>query len=800
MKKIIIYAEGRSNVFYLSLKDLVNNIVQCDSMTELHQILASCSLSTLVILINKRDSEAIALKSKFPQFEIFSGHGGEKNFSPQLKVIDIEANHQYIHFTAWSELIDKLHNPGHWLQPGLLTTKEQKDTYHFALHLKLAPIRRLDPQFFFMFWYFARIEVAWMADWLHHSSQIELKILNELPKKGKQRRLTIKCDNIFRGLEVCRVGDGVNFYKSMPAYSLDHKTGQMTQSYNINKGKAQVISATKKMIELDFGQPIEVEDIFQKKVFFKRTSSLDSPLVKFYNHFLKKEFHYHDSNLYDSPMRFWQSDDKSPENRAYQPISEIHLEGATKNILSDAGQVAAIHEMLGPRSISLIQGGPGAGKTFTTAVAVEQVIRAGLNCLVVAHSNKALDVLLREISQRVPEKKIFRLGNNPHTITDEKIRKRHRDMRQNKEKEESQAILELMKENQGVVLGVTANSFILDSSLKELFSRTNVDNDYPVVLDYVFVDEASKINFLELLVIVYRAEKVVLIGDDDQLSKIPIPTAVAEHIMQFAKKKLSNESLSFANFPGRDKNLSFLCSLEDIEKWHKLYYQGDLLSAFKQAGLPSVALQFNRRSLPTINEMINEVFAKKLIPGRFNYSNSGRVTLLSVVGREKISKRSFYNTAEAKLVEEELLKFFKKQQKNGELRLFSVAVICSYKAQMELIKKRIRKFFLFHKLFKGRITPQNINDVLNKLIVTVDAYQGDQNELIIITLTRSNDESRVGFLQDLKRLYVASTRAKDEEIFITNQQTLATSNHDEVQEFARKLVIFCKKHKTYVKK
>jgi len=797
MKKIIIYAES-NNVFCLSLKSLIKDIVQFNSISELRQALVMSPSNKIVILINKKESEAIALKKQHPQCDVFAGHGGEKDFSPQLKVIDAEANHQHLHFTTWPELIIKLSDKNHWLQPGLLTTTRGRDLYQFAPSLQLAPMKRLDPQFFFLFLYFARIETAWMADWLHYSGQVKLTILNKLPRKVSRRIISIKCNNVFKGLEVCRVGDGVSFYRVEEGYS--YERGVLREARDHKLCQAKVLSATEKMVEIDFGKLIEIDRLRKGEIFFRRTSSLESPLVRFYNNFFKKEFHYRDSNLYDSPIRFWQADDETPLNRIYSPISKIHLEGATKNILSDAGQVTALQEMIGPRSISLIQGGPGAGKTFITAIAIKQVVAAGLNSLVVAHSNKALDVLLREVSKYVPEKKIFRLGNNPKFITDEKIKKRHRRFRSDKDPKDSWLIQELTNNNQGVVLGVTANSFILDSLLKEIFSKTSTDHDCPLILDYVFVDEASKMNFLELLVMAHRAEKLVLIGDDDQLSKIPVPKVVARHIIEYAKNKLSDGRLNLADFPGRDQDLFFPCTLEIIDKWHKFYSQGDLLSAFKQAGLPTIDLQFNRRSLPTINQMINYVFDKNLIPGRFNYSNSGKVTLLSVVGQEKISKRSFYNLTEAKLVEEELLKFFKKQQKNGELKLFSVAIICSYKAQVNLLKKRLRKFFLFHKLFRGRVNAQNIDEVLNKLIITVDAYQGDQNELIVITLTRSNNENQVGFLKDMKRLYVASTRAKDEVIFITNQHTLAASQHGEVQEFIQNLTRFCKKNKTLAKK
>ncbi len=793
MKNIIIYGE-QDNVFCLSLRDLVQEITLLSLEAELHSALTTCLTNTVVILINKRELEAIRLKSQFPQLDIFLGHGGEKNFSPQVKIIDIGGNHQYLHFTSWSELIDKLNDETSWLKPGLLTIKGGNDLYQFAPHVQSASLSRLDPKFFFLFLYFAYSEIQWLSEWLHFSSKIKLTILNKLPKKvTRRKKITIQCNNFFKGLEVCQVDDIITFYQKVESYY----TWQGPQ-YTKELVRARVISVTEKTIEIEFGQPIDISRLLEKKVFFCRTKSIQSALFRGYRNFLK-QFDYRDSNLYDGPIRFWQAEDLLPKSRTYLPISNIRLSGSTKNILSDSGQVRALHEMLNERSISLIQGGPGSGKTFITAVAVAQLVRAGRNVLVVAHSNKALDVLLREIISHVPEKKVFRLGNNYKSITDEKVKKRHRIFRES-EHHDLLSIRKLTKENKGVVLGVTANSFIFDWLLKNLLSQANAANDHPMILDWAFIDEASKVNFLELLVIAQKTDKLVLIGDDDQLSKIPLPGSVSNHILQQAQNQLSNQKLDFASFAGENKGLSFYATLEEIEKWHKLYSQGDLLSAFKQAGLPTAPLKFNRRSLPLINQMINNVFAKDLIPGRFNYQVTGRVTLLKVVGQEKLNRHSFYNPKEAKIVESELLKFYKKQEKKGEIKLFSVVVICSYKAQVDFIKQKLRKFFLYHQVFQGHINPDNIDETLNRLVVTVDAYQGDQNDLVIITLTRSNEESRIGFLQDLKRLYVAATRAKDEIIFITNHDALVNSDHAGVQEFAQKLALFCKQQGTLVTK
>ena len=55
---------------------------------------------------------------------------------------------------------------------------------------------------------------------------------------------------------------------------------------------------------------------------------------------------------------------------------------------------------------------------------------------------------------------------------------------------------------------------------------------------------------------------------------------------------------------------------------------------------------------------------------------------------------------------------------------------------------------------------------------TVDGFQGQERDVIIISLVRSNDEGQIGFLRDLRRMNVAITRARMKLIILGNQQTM----------------------------
>lgn len=69
-----------------------------------------------------------------------------------------------------------------------------------------------------------------------------------------------------------------------------------------------------------------------------------------------------------------------------------------------------------------------------------------------------------------------------------------------------------------------------------------------------------------------------------------------------------------------------------------------------------------------------------------------------------------------------------------------------------------------------------LNIPINELVATVDSYQGQERDLIILTFTRSNTQGIVGFLKDWRRLNVAMTRAKRQLIMVGDLSTLTRPN------------------------
>jgi len=116
---------------------------------------------------------------------------------------------------------------------------------------------------------------------------------------------------------------------------------------------------------------------------------------------------------------------------------------------------------------------------------------------------------------------------------------------------------------------------------------------------------------------------------------------------------------------------------------------------------------------------------------------------------EKIEGTSTANAEEAAFVFNYLTNFI------TGLEQFSIAVISPYREQIRLLKELFTE------------TPDNIS------INTIDSFQGQERDMVVISMTRSNPEGEIGFLSDTRRMNVAMTRAKKKLVMIGDSSTLA---------------------------
>jgi superfamily I DNA and/or RNA helicase len=119
------------------------------------------------------------------------------------------------------------------------------------------------------------------------------------------------------------------------------------------------------------------------------------------------------------------------------------------------------------------------------------------------------------------------------------------------------------------------------------------------------------------------------------------------------------------------------------------------------------------------------------------------------------------NKSEAELTLLALQNYFNQIGKQRLLdERIDVGVISPYRAQVQYLRRLLMKREFF-KPFRRLIS-----------INTVDGFQGQERDVIVISLVRSNDEGQIGFLRDLRRMNVAITRARMKLIILGDRQTM----------------------------
>lgn len=283
--------------------------------------------------------------------------------------------------------------------------------------------------------------------------------------------------------------------------------------------------------------------------------------------------------------------------------------------------------------------------------------------------------------------------------------------------EEDTSIRSVITDKASVVAG-TCIGFLRESSVESLF------------FDYVIVDEASKANATEALVPALQGEKILFVGDNNQLPPMQKEFVGADNLMneldlsQVDVDKTLFDHL-FLGLPSSKKVLlskQYRMRLGISNLISQCFYDGKLIAA----------------------ETVHEDWSDTVIPFSVNLIDTG-----SGSPNETSHKNSGYtNEAEADLLIKELDLFLNNRlvrldrgDKNGELE---VLVICAYAKQKELVLKKLKRSG-----FDNRVR-----------VETVDASQGTEADVVYFLSTRSNERKAIGFLKDNRRVNVAMSRAK----------------------------------------
>lgn len=420
----------------------------------------------------------------------------------------------------------------------------------------------------------------------------------------------------------------------------------------------------------------------------------------------------------------------------------------------NATQEEAVNKVLHAKDVAIVHGPPGTGKTTTLVEAVYETLHRENQVLVCAQSNMAVDWISEKLVDRGVS--VLRIGN-PSRVNDKmlsftyerrfeshpdypqlwSIRKAIRELyarsRKGAEREAVRQKINSLKDR-AIELEIRINESLFSEA--RVIACTLVGSANRLLTGQkfgtLFIDEAAQALEAACWIPIRKADRVILAGDHCQLPptvKAPeaLRAGLGHTLMQtIVKNKPDTVSLLKLQYRMNDEIMRF------SSEW---FYGGMLQSA------PEVKY----RSILDFDTPIEWINTEGLdCNEEFIGENYGRI-----------------NKSEAELSIEQLKGYITKIGRERFLdERIDVGMISPYKAQVQYLRRLVRNDAFF-KPYRQAIT-----------INTVDGFQGQERDVILISLVRANEEGQIGFLNDLRRMNVAITRARMKLIILGDASTL----------------------------
>ena len=446
-------------------------------------------------------------------------------------------------------------------------------------------------------------------------------------------------------------------------------------------------------------------------------------------------------------------------------------------------QERAVNEVLWAKDVAIVHGPPGTGKTTTLVEAINETLMRESQVLVCAQSNMAVDWISEKLVDRGIN--VLRIGN-PTRVNDKMlgftyerrfeshadypqlwaIRKAIRELRKNRKKGSEnyhQKMDRLKSRAAEIELRINAELF----GEARVIACTLVGSAHHLLegmkFGTLFIDEAAQALEAACWIPMKRASRVILAGDHCQLP----PTVKSIAALRAGLGKTLMERIA-ENKPEVVTLLKIQYRMNDeIMRFSSDWFYGGKVESAPQIKYRSV-LDYDHPItwIDTSNEE-NQITIEGEDAPEDSASTASSVSAANQNSdlnfKEQFVGESFgrINKAEAELTLLTLAEYFTKIGKQRVLsESIDVGIISPYRAQVQYLKKLIKKYEFF-KPYRRLIS-----------VNTVDGFQGQERDVILISLVRSNDEGQIGFLKDLRRMNVAMTRARMKLIILGNKDTM----------------------------
>lgn len=436
----------------------------------------------------------------------------------------------------------------------------------------------------------------------------------------------------------------------------------------------------------------------------------------------------------------------------------------------NTSQNQAISKALLAKDVFLLHGPPGTGKTTTLVALVEQLLATEKQVLVTAPSNVAVDLLTERLAEK--SLNVVRIGHparvdatvqsrtidyllleHPQAKQLKKLRKQATELKrmawQYKRKfgkEEAEQRKLLLNEARWVLDEARAlEDYLLEQLLTsaQVITATLVGTNHVYLkgktFSTVIIDEAAQALEPACWIPVLKAQRLILAGDHCQLPPtVKSLEAAREGLSQSLFEKLAKQYPDFTHL----LHVQYRMNEEIMAFSSGQFYEHRLCAA------PTV--QHHQISMQDAHRQAT--WNKPLL-----FVDTAGCGFDETTEKESGSKR---NEEEARLLLKILTNWLTTVAEFVDIRQLSVGILSPYQAQVRYLETLVNEEPLLATLGKMHVQ-------------SVDGFQGQERDVMAISLVRSNQDGEIGFLQDTRRMNVALTRAKKKLLVVGDSATIA---------------------------
>lgn len=452
------------------------------------------------------------------------------------------------------------------------------------------------------------------------------------------------------------------------------------------------------------------------------------------------------------------------------------LQAPVINGLNDSQQ-EAVQKIMSAKDIAIIHGPPGTGKTTTLVQAIRQTLQKEKQVLVCSSSNTAVDLLTEKLYREGIS--VLRLGN-PARISEEVIKntldakltthESYKDLKNYRKTADEyfrmagkyKRTFGREEREQRQLFYTEARKIIKDARdledyiIQQLFDKAQVIACTPVVssgrmmrnrqFSTVFIDEAAQALEPMCWIPITRSNRVIFAGDHFQL-----PPTVKSKIAEEGglKETLFEHCMDIPNVS------VMLTTQYRMHEWimgysNQKFYENNL-----------------RADGSVKNQLLSHDVNDYLLNIPVEFIDTAGCGYTEILNPESLS---IANPEEGQLLLKHLKLLLQQySNRNAPERPLTIGVISPYKEQVQYLTTAIAEDEEL-KTHSAQIA-----------VKTVDGFQGQERDIIYISLVRSNEQREIGFLNDIRRMNVALTRAKKKLVLVGDSATLG--NHPFYREF-----------------